>query len=174
MALQSSQPTESRTRDENASGPEDNSDFSPAPSKRARVSEKSASHILKSLLALSHEDLARNAFDLQVQLSALQQSGSGASSETKKQMKWQPSCKKGSTKWSCTGIMPHEDVFYKLFELEKPKKPRKQKKIDMNDFENSIDHIRIRYGSLRLTGDGVKVNWDQDEKTFKLSGAYGL
>ncbi|KAG9550876.1 hypothetical protein KCU79_g13607, partial [Aureobasidium melanogenum] len=165
-----------RTRDENASGSEDNSDFSPAPSKRARVSEKSASHILESLLALSHEDLARNAFDLQVQLSALQQSGSGASSaETKKQMKWQPSCKKGSTKWSCTGIMPHEDVFYKLFELEKPKKPWKQKKIDMNDFENSIDHIRIRYGSLRLTGDGVKVNWDQDEKTFKFGTAdYGV
>ncbi|KAG9843727.1 hypothetical protein KCU98_g7624, partial [Aureobasidium melanogenum] len=56
------------------------------------------------------------------------------------------------------------------------KKPWKQKKIDMTDFENSIDHISasIRYGYLRLTGDGVKVNWDQDEKTFKLSGTYGL
>jgi hypothetical protein len=61
--------------------------------------------------------------------------------EIKKQMKWQPSCKKGSTKWSYIGIVPHEDVFYKLFGFEKPKKPWKQKKIDMNDFENSIDHI---------------------------------
>ncbi|KAI4738050.1 hypothetical protein E4T50_11489 [Aureobasidium sp. EXF-12298] len=157
-----------------------------------------ASHTLESLLALSHEDLAKHAFNLQVQLSALQQSGSGASpgevwseekiaerakktrdvcaAEIKKQMKWQPSCKKGSTKRSYTGIVPHEDVFYKLFGFEKPKKPWEQEKIDMNDFENSIDHISasIRYGSLRLTGDGVKVNWDQDEKTFKLSGTYGL
>ncbi|KAG9554812.1 hypothetical protein KCU71_g10775, partial [Aureobasidium melanogenum] len=192
-------PPKRRTRDENASGSEDNSDFSPAPSKRARVSDKSASHTLESLFALSHEDLAKHAFDLQVQLSALQQSGSGASpgevwseekiaerakktrdvcaAEIKKQMKWQPSCKKGSTKWSYTGIVPHEDVFYKLFGFEKPKKPWKQKKIDMNDFENSIDHISasIRYGSLRLTGDGVKVNWDQDEKTFKFGTAeYGV
>ncbi|KAG9668825.1 hypothetical protein KCU99_g7431, partial [Aureobasidium melanogenum] len=168
-------PPKRRTRDENASGSEDNSDFSPAPSKRARVSDKLASHTLKSLLALSHEDLAKHAFDLQVQLSALQQSGSGASSgevwsEEKIAERAKKTRDKGSTKWSYTGIVPHEDVFYKLFGFEKPKKPWKQKKIDMNDFENSIDHISasIRYGSLRLTGDGVRVNWDQDEKTFKF------
>lgn len=40
--------------------------------------------------------------------------------EIKKQMKWQPSCKKASTKWRHTGIVPHKDVFYKLFEFEKP------------------------------------------------------
>lgn len=34
--------------------------------------------------------------------------------------------------------------------------------------------VQIRYGSLRLTGDVVKVIWDQDEKTFKLTGTYGL
>lgn len=34
--------------------------------------------------------------------------------------------------------------------------------------------VQIRHGSLRLTGDGVKVNWNQHEKTFKLSGTYGL
>ncbi|KAG9691665.1 hypothetical protein KCU95_g7804, partial [Aureobasidium melanogenum] len=32
----------------------------------------------------------------------------------------------------------------------------------------------LRYSYLRLTGDGVKVNWDQDDKTFKLSETYGL
>jgi len=56
-------------------------------------------------------------------------------------MKWQPSCKKGNTKWSYTGIVPHEDVFYKLFGFEKPKKPWKQKAIDMADFQQHIGSI---------------------------------
>ncbi|KAH0362297.1 hypothetical protein KCU65_g8101, partial [Aureobasidium melanogenum] len=142
-------PPERRAGDENASGSEGNSDFSPAPSKRARVSEKSASHALESLLALSHEDFAKHAFDLQAQLSALQQSGSGANSgefwsEEKIAERVKKTRDKGSTKWSYTGIVPHEDVFYKLFGFEKP---WKQKKIDMADFENSIDHISA---SLRL------------------------
>ncbi|KAI4841717.1 hypothetical protein E4T44_07724, partial [Aureobasidium sp. EXF-8845] len=191
-----------RTGDDDASGSEHNSDTSPAaPPKRARVTKKSsapAPHTLESLLALSHDDLAKYALDLQNQLSAVPQGGSSASSgeiwtedkiaerarktrdvcstEIRKQMKWQPSCKKGSTKWSYTGIVPHEDVFYKLFRLEKPKKPWKQKAIDMNDFNQAIGAITstIRYGSLGLTGESVKVHWDQDEKTFKLSGTYGL
>jgi hypothetical protein len=168
------------------------------------------------LLALSHDELAKHALDLQNQLSAVPQAGSSASAgevwtedkiaerarktrdvcstEIRKQMKWQPSCKKGSTKWSYSGMVPHEDVFYKLFRLEKPKKPWKQKAIDMSDFNQSIgaitstvsltlllqnskkytDFVQIRYGCLSLTGDSVKVHWDQDEKTFKLTGTYGL
>ncbi|KAK5693015.1 hypothetical protein LTR97_010491 [Elasticomyces elasticus] len=69
-------------------------------------------------------------------------------------MKWQPSCKQGTTKWSYNGLVPHEDVFYKLFRFEKPKKTWKVKKIDR--------------------GADVKVHWDQEEKTFKLNGTYGL
>jgi hypothetical protein len=122
-----------------------------------------APHTLESLLALSHDDLAKYALDLQNQLSTVPQGGSAAipgevwtedkiaerarktrdvcSTEIRKQMKWQPSCKKGSTKWSYTGIVPHEDVFYKLFRLEKPKKPWKQKAIDMKDFNQAIGAI---------------------------------
>jgi hypothetical protein len=122
-----------------------------------------APHTLESLLALSHDDLAKYALDLQNQLSAVPQAGSSASAgegwtedkiaerarktrdvcstEIRKQMKWQPSCKKGSTKWSYTGIVPHEDVFYKLFRMEKPKKAWKQKSIDMNDFIQAIGAI---------------------------------
>lgn len=109
-------------------------------------------------------------------------------------MKWQPTCKTGTTKWSYTGLVPHEDVFYKLFGFEKPKKAWKQKKIDIGDFENKdrlhqqfgripelgsdksgevLTSRQIRY-NLRITGDAVKVHWDQEEKTFKLSGTYGL
>jgi hypothetical protein len=122
-----------------------------------------APHTLESLLALSHDELAKHALDLQNQLSAVPQGGSSASAgevwtedkiaerarktrdvcstEIRKQMKWQPSCKKGSTKWSYSGMVPHEDVFYKLFRLEKPKKPWKQKAIDMSDFNQSIGAI---------------------------------
>jgi len=167
------------------------------------------------LLALSHDELAKYALDLQNQLSALQQGDSSASfgevwteekiaerasktrdvcsKEIKKQMKWQPSCKQGKTRWDYTGIVPHEDVFYKLFGFEKPKKPWKQKAIDMVDFAQHIGIIsasvgsarplrksrhtdldQIRYGSLGITGDSVKVHWDQGEKTFRLTGTYGL
>ncbi|THW77004.1 hypothetical protein D6D19_02633 [Aureobasidium pullulans] len=173
----------------------------PAPAKRVRKSSGTtasapASHTLESLLALPHDELAKYAYDLQTQLSTLQQSGGSGgevwsddkvaerakktrdvcAAEIKKQMKWQPSCKTGTTKWSYTGIVPHEDVFYKLFGFEKPKKAWKQKKIDMADFEGKIGYISnsIRYNNLRITGDGVKVHWDQEEKTFKLTGTYGL
>ncbi|CAD0091866.1 unnamed protein product [Aureobasidium vineae] len=201
-------PPKRRTRDDDAYGSEGNSDVSPAPAKRVRVSKKQLQfnnsiaasapglHTLESLLALSHDELAKHALDLQNQLSALQQGGSGSSGEVwseekiaerakktrdvcaaeiKKQMKWQPSCK-GSTKWSYTGIVPHEDVFYKLFGFEKSKKPWKQKAIDTVDLEQYIGDISapIRYNTLNLTGNSVKVHWDQDENTLKLTGTYGL
>ena len=56
-------------------------------------------------------------------------------------MKYSPSCKKGNAKWSYTGIVPHEDVFYKLFGFEKPKKLWKQKVIDMSDFHQHVGAI---------------------------------
>ncbi|TKA70635.1 hypothetical protein B0A55_05749 [Friedmanniomyces simplex] len=145
----------------------------PAPKKR-RTQTQLERHTLASLLALPHQDLAEYALSLQEHASQPDSSGAEAWSdekiteraaktrdvcraEIKKQMKWQPSCKAGTTKWSYTGLAPHEDVFYKLFQFEKPKKPWK-----------------VRYNTLRITGEEVRVNWDQEEKTFKLSGTYGL
>ena len=127
-----------------------------------------ASHTLESLLTLPHDELAKHAYDLQTQLSTLQQSGGSGgevwsddkvaerakktrdvcAAEIKKQMKWQPSCKTGTTKWSYIGIVPHEDVFYKLFGFEKPKKAWKQKKIDMADFEEKIGYISNSVSSV--------------------------
>ncbi|THY79533.1 hypothetical protein D6C94_00417 [Aureobasidium pullulans] len=180
-------PPKRRTHDDDASGSDAGSDFSapaPAPAKRVRKSSGTtasapASHTLESLLALPHDELAKYAYDLQTQLSTLQQSG-GSGGEVWSDDKVAERAKKtrdtGTTKWSYTGIVPHEDVFYKLFGFEKPKKAWKQKKIDMADFEEKIGYISnsIRYNNLRITGDGVKVHWDQEEKTFKLTGTYGL
>ena len=57
-----------------------------------------------------------------------------ARKEIKKQMKWQPSCKQGLTKWSYTGVVPHEDVFKKMFAVGAKDKPWKQKKISRGEF----------------------------------------
>ncbi|CAD0020019.1 unnamed protein product [Aureobasidium pullulans] len=165
-------PPKRRTHDDDASGSDAGSDFSapaPAPAKRVRKSSGTtasapASHTLESLLALPHDELAKYAYDLQTQLSTLQQSG-GSGGEVWSDDKVAERAKK-----------TRDDVFYKLFGFEKPKKAWKQKKIDMADFEEKIGYISnsIRYNNLRITGDGVKVHWDQEEKTFKLTGTYGL
>lgn len=94
----------------------------------------------------------------------------------KKQMKWQPSCKTGKTKWSYAGMVPHEDVFYKLFGFEKPKKAWKVKKMTTGEFAERFPGVRVevRYSRLAVTGEEVRVNWDAEEKTFKVAGTYGV
>ncbi|ODN99231.1 hypothetical protein I350_07390 [Cryptococcus amylolentus CBS 6273] len=97
----------------------------------------------------------------------------------RKQMKWQPSCKKGSAKWAYEGSVAHPDVFYTAFALEKPegkKKAWKLKTLTVSELENFTGPIEasIRYGSLQLTGGTVRVNWNADDLTYKLAGSYGL
>ncbi|GAA6004839.1 uncharacterized protein JCM10292_002535 [Rhodotorula paludigena] len=97
----------------------------------------------------------------------------------KSSMKWQPTCKKGTTKWSYTGVVPRHDVFYTLFGFEEPKtksKMWKQKKLEMRDFEKAIGciSVSIRYGSLSVTGQTVMLHWDAENSQFTLKGTYGL
>ncbi|GAA6036883.1 hypothetical protein JCM8097_006332 [Rhodosporidiobolus ruineniae] len=97
----------------------------------------------------------------------------------KSAMKWQPSCKKGSTRWSYEGVVPSHAVFYKLFNFPVPTKKKdmwKQKKLTMEQMEDSIGcpDASIRYGSLSITGDTVTLTWHPDDNTFKLTGTYGL
>lgn len=54
-------------------------------------------------------------------------------------------------------MVPHEDVFYRLFGFEKPKKAWKQKKIDMADFEKSIGEITNSVRSLVCSNILVEV-----------------
>lgn len=42
-----------------------------------------------------------------------------------KQMKWQPSCKKGSSRWSYECVVPSTEVFNQVFRVEEGAKPRK-------------------------------------------------
>ncbi|BGP19346.1 hypothetical protein JCM10213_006852 [Rhodosporidiobolus nylandii] len=97
----------------------------------------------------------------------------------KSAMKWQPSCKQGSTKWSYTGVVPCHAVFYKLFDFPIPTKKKdmfKVKKLTREQFDKAIDSPRasIRYGSLSITGPTVTLKWAADDNSFTLTGTYGL
>ena len=61
--------------------------------------------------------------------------------DIKKQMKWQPSCRTGTTKWSYSSAVAHEDVFYRAFRIEKGGEKWKQKKVPMRDFEGVVGSI---------------------------------
>ncbi|GAA5912373.1 hypothetical protein JCM6882_002574 [Rhodosporidiobolus microsporus] len=59
----------------------------------------------------------------------------------KSSMKWQPSCKTSSTKWSYTGVVPSLAVFYALFHLPVPTKKKdlfKVKKLSHEQFDAAI------------------------------------
>jgi len=66
--------------------------------------------------------------------------------EIGKQMKWQPSCKQGSTKWSYQCVVPSTDVFNKVFKVEEGAKPWKQKKISTTEFQQLFGHISKSVG----------------------------
>ncbi|WVQ71439.1 hypothetical protein IAR50_000976 [Cryptococcus sp. DSM 104548] len=89
-------------------------------------------------------------------------------------MKWMPSCKNGGEKWAYDGFVPHPDVFYRAFGIEKPKKEWKVKTIPVEDFTKTVGHISasVRYDSLRVTRN-VSVTFSED-LTYKLSGTYGV
>ena len=58
-----------------------------------------------------------------------------------KQMKWQPSCKQGTTRWSYTGTVPHEDVFFRAFGFQMDGKAWKQKKMTPTEFQHQIGEV---------------------------------
>ncbi|CAK4031438.1 Hypothetical predicted protein [Lecanosticta acicola] len=96
--------------------------------------------------------------------------------EIKKQMKWQPSCKRGSTKWSYQGIVPNVEVFNKMFNIDEKAKAFKLKKIPRDDFGGMFGYISAscRYDDLNITGENVNLKWNKEELTFQLSGTYGI
>lgn len=115
--------------------------------------------------------------------------------EIEKQMKWQPSCKTSSTKWSSQCVVPSTEVFSKVFGVEEGAKPWKQKKISTSEFQQLFGHIsksvsyrivqvarwksadldaRCRYNYLNITSDTVSIQWKPDDMTFEVSGTYGI
>ncbi|KAL7412035.1 hypothetical protein BDY24DRAFT_394400 [Mrakia frigida] len=93
-----------------------------------------------------------------------------------KQMKWQPSCKTGRTKWNYSAVVPSEAVFLEVFNLVPEKKQWKVKKIPKDTFENLTGSIyaSIRYGSLQITSPDITLKWNKEDLTYTVSGLYGL
>ena len=148
-----------------------------APKKRQTQTHLNT-HTLESLLSMPHEELAAHALSLQNQASQ-QTNGNGAEAAwtdekiterakktrdickagIERQLKWQPSCKAGTTKWSYTGPVPHEDVSYKLFQFEKPKKPWKVKKISRSELDEILRgvsaSVRTRVSPRAASAQGL-------------------
>lgn len=61
--------------------------------------------------------------------------------EIKKQMKWQPSCKSGTTKWSYTEVVPNQEVFRAVMREENNAKSWKLRKISTGEFAELFGHI---------------------------------
>ncbi|KAH9906234.1 hypothetical protein F4778DRAFT_637520 [Xylariomycetidae sp. FL2044] len=99
--------------------------------------------------------------------------------QIKKQMKWVPSCRRGTARWSYTTGVADPAVFFKLFRLsptDAKGKKWKQKRVLVTDFEDCVGeiHASIRYGSLKITGTHVTVKWDEEDSVVTVSGRYGL
>ncbi|KAI9639246.1 uncharacterized protein MKK02DRAFT_29348 [Dioszegia hungarica] len=92
------------------------------------------------------------------------------------QMKWQPSCRHKGKRFTCNGVVPNAQVFYKLFNLQEEKKVWKQKKIPLADFEKITGGLwaSIRHGSLSVTSPEVTLKRDPETNGFTVPGLYGL
>ncbi|KAL8923167.1 MAG: hypothetical protein Q9208_004730 [Pyrenodesmia sp. 3 TL-2023] len=116
--------------------------------------------------ALSKEDLDRKVSKAR----AMMEKG------IKSQMKWKPSCKGGSARFSYSGVVATASVFLTLFCLSADWK-KKQILFSPLDFQDTIDtdiSTSIRYGYLNITGEKVTVRWNAEDLTFTVTGFYGL
>ncbi|CAD6918181.1 unnamed protein product [Tilletia controversa] len=98
------------------------------------------------------------------------------SAAIEKQMKWQPTCREGRTKWKISVLVPMPQVFKAIFNFPDTQKEFKQKKLTKQEFEAIFGSLqsKMRYGMLYLSGPTVTLKWDAEEHEFTLSGTYGL
>ena len=94
----------------------------------------------------------------------------------KSQMKWKPTCKAGSAKWSWSGVSSFPGL---LNALEMPAKTKlfKMKKIPSSDFNSAMGEnitASIRYSELVITSEKVNVRFDSVTGEVTFSGSYGL
>ena len=91
------------------------------------------------------------------------------------QMRWQNDCTQGNAKWTYSTTLPDSAMFYSIFGNDKGKK-WKQKKVPLQDFRNALGDVEItRFDNrFKVTGDGVKVKWDEKSLTWSMSGTYGI
>ncbi|CAB9501984.1 expressed unknown protein [Seminavis robusta] len=93
----------------------------------------------------------------------------------KSQMKWKPSCKHGTARFSYEGMC--DEAAFRAFMGLTEKEKTKGKRMESGAFENKILgqslEASIRYGYLYLKGN-VNISFSKDECTVKITGGYGI
>ncbi|KAI1084985.1 hypothetical protein F5B20DRAFT_520487 [Whalleya microplaca] len=92
-------------------------------------------------------------------------------------MKWVPSCRRGTARWSYTGSVSDPAVFFKTFgesPTDAKGKKWKQKRVPVHEIFFGNIEASIRFGSLKITGTHVTLKWDEENSMFTVSGRYGL
>ncbi|KAJ9107441.1 hypothetical protein QFC21_000894 [Naganishia friedmannii] len=91
------------------------------------------------------------------------------------QMKWTPSCRSGTARFSYPCALPNEDVFRALVKIADTKKTPKMYKLPKDVFFSVFGQPQksMRYDTLFITGDHVNARWNPDDKEFSLSGTFG-
>ncbi|KAL8836141.1 MAG: hypothetical protein Q9170_003034 [Blastenia crenularia] len=111
-----------------------------------------AAAFLPATVELSEEDLDRKAIEARDKM----EEGIRA------QMRWKPSCRSGSAKFSYSAVVASPAVFYKLFELDADRM-NKLVQFGLIIFQNTtrIDAFAtIGYGHLDITDEMVTLRWD--------------
>lgn len=91
------------------------------------------------------------------------------------QMKWKPSCKRGTARFSYEGHCdePTFRVLMKLTDKEKTK----GKRMEASQFQDLVLEeslsANIRYGALYLCGN-INVSYSPADNTIKVTGGYGM
>jgi len=93
----------------------------------------------------------------------------------KSQMKWKPSCKKGTARFSYE-CMCDESTF-RAFMRVGDKEKTKGKRMEVEEFQENILgselETSIRYGSLVAKGK-LTVSFDSSDDIMKITGGYGM
>ncbi|KAF2492302.1 hypothetical protein BU16DRAFT_542206 [Lophium mytilinum] len=93
----------------------------------------------------------------------------------KSQMKWKPSCKTNSAKFSYEASVTNPAIFHKLFKTPAgwKKKQLQYSPEEFAEFTRCYIEASIRYDTLSIQGKLVTVKWDEEGSVFKVSGNYG-
>jgi len=90
--------------------------------------------------------------------------------------KWTNSCKTGRARLSYTALVPEPAVFYALFNLPSDFK-KKQINVSRADFEENVArewiNAPVRYCSLTLAGDELRIRWNKEDLEFTINTMYG-
>lgn len=99
-----------------------------------------------------------------------------AAQQIKKQMKWKPSCKHGTARWSYSALVD-ENVFREFRGGLKAGEKTKGTKMSTDAFEDLLGTelcTSIRYGYLNLKGENVNITYKKNDGEMKITGGYGM